>query len=208
MKSFLLLTTCLSVASFTDGFTSIHATRTRNSKNIVDVALNAADGGGFSFDEALTNIQEIFQKSLRIVQESQQEGAGFTQIMANVLAGDYDAESTQTQIKEMINSAPMVMLTWERSPSCQKAVQAMDASGYEYSTIRLDDPWDEGNKIRAEVGKMVGRSSVPMVFIGGEYMGGFDGGSEDAPGLVGMAFKGSLQSKLDEAGAKQKGATA
>jgi glutaredoxin 3 len=165
-----------------------------------------AEESGFSFGDITASLQEKFQTSARIVQESQKEGAGITQILANVLAGEYDQETVQAQVKEMIRSAPMVMLTWERSPSCVNAIKAMDASGFEYSTIRLDDPWDAGNPIRAEVGKMVGRSSVPMVFIGGEYVGGYDGGLDTvgAPGLVELAFKGELQSKLEEAGAKRK----
>jgi glutaredoxin 3 len=80
----------------------------------------------------------------------------------------------------------------------------MDASGFDYTVVRLDDPWDEGNKIRAEIGKMVGRTSVPMVFIGGKYVGGFDGGiNDDAPGLVALAFRGCLQSMLKGAGSSK-----
>ena len=48
--------------------------------------------------------------------------------------------------------------------------------------------------------------SVPMVFVGGVYVGGFDGGTneEDAPGLVALAFQGRLQSMLEAAGATRK----
>lgn len=185
----------------TDGFAPMHGTP--SSSQTSSVILHA--DGGFSFDEVITSIQEKVQSSIRIAQESQKEGAGLTQILANVLAGDYDVEATQAQVKEMIGSAPMVMFTWERSPSCVNAIKAMDSCGYRYSVIRLDDPWDEGSPIRAEIGKMVGRPSVPMVFIGGEYVGGFDAGlSDQAPGLVSMAFKGTLQPKLEAAGAEKK----
>lgn len=48
----------------------------------------------------------------------------------------------------------------------------------------------------------MGRSSVPCVFIGGEYVGGFDGGvGDEAPGMVALAFKGTLRGMLDDAGA-------
>ena len=63
--------------------------------------------------------------------------------------------------------------------------------------VRLDDPWEKGNPIRAELGKMVGRSSVPCIFIGGKYVGGYDGGvGDDSPGILEMAFKGTLREKL------------
>jgi hypothetical protein len=38
-----------------------------------------------------------------------------------------------------------------------------------------------------------------MVFIGGEYVGGFsDGPTEEAPGLVNLAFDGKLRPMLVE----------
>jgi hypothetical protein len=40
------------------------------------------------------------------------------------------------------------------------------------------------------------------VFIGGEYVGGFDGGtSDDTPGILDLAFQGKLRPKLEAAGA-------
>jgi len=68
--------------------------------------------------------------------------------------------------------------------------------------VRLDDPWSEGNPMRAALGKKVGRTSVPFVFINGIYIGGYDGGvNDDAPGMVDMAFKGKLLPMLSDAGA-------
>jgi glutaredoxin len=158
-----------------------------------------------SSDDVVENVKQVFQTSFRIFAESQQEGAGYKQIIANVLAGDYDQEQVTAKANELINSAPCVMFTWKNSPSCKSAIQAMDVCGSDYTAIPLDDPWNEGNEIRAALGKMVGRTSLPMVFIGGQYVGGFDGGlNEDAPGLVELAFKGSLQSKLEAAGATKK----
>ena len=68
---------------------------------------------------------------------------------------------------------------------------------------RLDDPWSEGNPLRAELGRMVGRTSVPCVFIGGAYVGGFDGGVDGAasPGILDLAFQGKLRPLLEDAGA-------
>jgi len=96
-----------------------------------------------------------------------------------------------------------VMYTWENSPSCKKAVEAFETIGADVKIVRLDDPWEEGNPIRAVLGRKVGRTSVPFVFVGGEYIGGFDGGidSEVAPGMVDLAFKGKLRDMLGEAGA-------
>ena len=94
------------------------------------------------------------------------------------------------------------MFTWEKSPSCVKAIEAFDDMGVEYKVVPLDNPWSEGNPMRAELGKLVGRTSVPFVFIEGKYVGGYDGGlSDEAPGLVKMAFMGTLRNQLSAAGA-------
>ncbi|KAL9180404.1 hypothetical protein ACHAXT_008374 [Thalassiosira profunda] len=148
-----------------------------------------------SFVDTLTKRYEIFQ-------DSRGAGYGFKQNMASVIAGEYDAVEVQQKIQEDIDSAPCVMFTWEASPSCKQAIKYLDIAGANYKIVRLDDPWSEGNKVRAELGKMVGRSSVPCIFMGGKYVGGFDGGvGEESPGLVEMAFKGTLRDKLKGVGA-------
>lgn len=131
------------------------------------------------------------------------DGYGFKQSVAIAIAGTYDAGEAQATIMDAVRSNPCVMFTWDASPSCKKAVDAFGAMGdVDVTIVRLDDPWAEGNPIRAELGKMTGKSSVPSVFIGGQYVGGYDAGvSDDAPGLVTMAFKGTLRPKLESAGA-------
>ena len=51
----------------------------------------------------------------------------------------------------------------------------------------------------------VGRPTVPSIWIGGEYVGGFDGGTgQDSPGIVDLAFRGTLRPMLEAAGALKK----
>jgi glutaredoxin len=97
------------------------------------------------------------------------------------------------------------MFTWTASPSCKQAMRALDLMGVttsSYKIIRLDDPWDEGNKIRAELGKRQGgKCSVPAIYINGEYIGGYDSGiGTDRPGLVDLALTGTLPERLRQAG--------
>jgi glutaredoxin len=141
-------------------------------------------------------------KGYETFQKAKGEGYNFKQSVAIALAGDYDEESVKAKIQEEIDSAPVVMFTWEASPACKKAIKYLDIAGASYKIVRLDNPWSEGNPIRAELGKRVGRSSVPCIFIGGQYCGGFDGGvGEESPGILEMAFKGTLRQKLDDVGA-------
>lgn len=150
------------------------------------------------FDQFVDNIKI----RIRIAQESNASGAGNKQVIADVIAGEYDSAPIMKQIDDLVSSSPCVMFTWEASPSCKKAVEAFSMMGADVKICRLDDPWSEGNIMRSALGKKYGRSSVPFVFINGEYIGGFDDGTGDkAPGMVDMAFKGTLRPKLAKAGA-------
>lgn len=78
-------------------------------------------------------------------------------------------------------------------------------AGAKPKVIRLDQPWSEGNKKRAALGRLTGKSSVPSVWIAGKYVGGCDDGPSDvAPGLVKLAFSGRLSKMLEVAGALKK----
>eukprot|EP00578_Thalassiosira_sp_NH16_P016822 CAMPEP_0181119722 /NCGR_PEP_ID=MMETSP1071-20121207/23753_1 /TAXON_ID=35127 /ORGANISM="Thalassiosira sp., Strain NH16" /LENGTH=204 /DNA_ID=CAMNT_0023204287 /DNA_START=164 /DNA_END=778 /DNA_ORIENTATION=+ len=181
---------------FSDAFThqSIACLRVATPSTPTQLASSATDESG-SFIENLTQRYELFQKS-------SSEGYDFKQNVAAAIAGEYDTAAVQSKIKESVESAPCVMFTWEASPACKKAIKYMDIAGASYKIVRLDDPWSEGNPIRVELGKMVGRSSVPCIFMGGKYVGGFDGGvGEDSPGILEMAFKGDFREKLKEVGA-------
>lgn len=138
----------------------------------------------------------------RIFQESSAAGNDVKQTLANVLAGDYDEDKIRSEVNAIVASESCVIFTWENSPSCVSTVKAMEITGAKYKNVRLDDPWEKGNPIRAELGKMVGKSSVPCIFIGGRYVGGYDSGiSDEAPGILALAFQGTLRPKLEAAGA-------
>lgn len=187
------LVVCAILATVSDAFAP-----PSNSRPATPLLLSATEEPSF-----LDNLQTTLKRSVRIFQESNKQGYDFKQSLANVLAGDYDEAAAKAKIEDAIQSAPCVMFTWERSPSCVKAVEAFTTMKIfdQVKIVPLDDPWDEGNPLRAELGKKVGRSSVPFIFIGGEYVGGFDGGvSEAAPGIQTMSFTGKLRPALETAG--------
>jgi len=143
-------------------------------------------------------------------QKSQKEGMSFKQSVADALAGEYDNVATTAEVKSLAASAPLVLFTWEASPACKRAIKLLAEAGVKAKIIRLDDPWSEGNPRRAALGRLTGQSSVPSVWIGGEYVGGCDDGPDpiDAPGLVPLAFRGKLYEKLAAAGALEAGKAA
>ena len=148
-------------------------------------------------DDALSGIAggfTIFQKSIT-------SGAGFKQSVADSLAGEYDKQKVSTELDTLIASAPLVVFIWQASPFSKKALAALELAGAEPKVVRLDDPFSTGNPLRAELGRRTGKTSVPSVWIGGTYVGGFDDGpSDDAPGLISLAFQSKLRPTLERAG--------
>eukprot|EP00607_Mallomonas_marina_P007781 CAMPEP_0182417616 /NCGR_PEP_ID=MMETSP1167-20130531/2075_1 /TAXON_ID=2988 /ORGANISM="Mallomonas Sp, Strain CCMP3275" /LENGTH=194 /DNA_ID=CAMNT_0024591307 /DNA_START=104 /DNA_END=685 /DNA_ORIENTATION=+ len=131
-----------------------------------------------------------------------QAGDTFKQSVADALAGsDLSVETTKEKIMEMVNSAPFVIFTWTMSPSCKKALKLLSEIDCQVKVIELDKPWSEGNPIRATLGRMTGRTSVPSIWLKGQFLGGYeDGNSDAAPGLLSLAFSGKLRPMLIEAG--------
>jgi len=155
--------------------------------------------------KGLSAAAETTKKGLTRFGSSLAEGGNFKQAVADALAGDFDREATQKKIQESVESGKVVMFTWQASPSCKKAISLLEGIGCDLTVVRLDDPWDTGNQVRAELGRMVGRTSVPAIFIDGTYVGGCDDGpTDEAPGIISLAFQGLLRSKLIKAGALEK----
>lgn len=180
-------------------FVPIVTSRTSCSNNYWLALSTGSDEDGNFISTFFNTITQRYQ----LFQQSKSEGYDFKQSTAIAIAGSYDATDVQSKINDYAASAPCVMFTWEASPSCKKAIKYLDVAGATYKIVRLDNPWSEGNLIRAELGKMVGRSSVPAIFLGGKYVGGFDSGVDniESPGILEMAFKGTLREKLEEVGA-------
>lgn len=184
----------LGLGCYCDAFTLSVPTRLSSASSIQTALQESSTGGD--------DVMDDLKMRIRIFQESQKAGSDFKQSIANVLAGDYDQDAAKAEAMEFIQSAPLVMFTWENSPSCKKAKAAFEMTGANVKIVRFDDPWAKGNILRAEIGKMVGRSSLPMIFLNGEYIGGYDGGvSEKAPGILKLAFQGTLLPKLQEGNA-------
>nr|WP_300005677.1 glutaredoxin 3 [Tissierella sp.] len=62
------------------------------------------------------------------------------------------------------------MYTWSYCPFCQGAKKLLDEKGYKYEETVLDN--DEAR--RKELAEETGQNTVPMIFIDGELIGGFD----------------------------------
>ena len=114
------------------------------------------------------------------------------------MAGDYDEKVIQARIDSLVSENPVLMLSFTTCPFCVKAKEILGSS--KYTIVELDvDP--DGKAIRAELGNKIGRTSVPAIWIDGEYMGGCNDGGVIYSGLSGLQRDGTLKSRLEAVGA-------
>jgi glutaredoxin 3 len=86
-------------------------------------------------------------------------------------AGNYDADAIQSKINNLIKENPVFMFSFTTCPFCIKAKAILDEKGAKYKVVELDISPD-GKAIRAELADLVGRTSVPAIWIGGTFVGG------------------------------------
>lgn len=123
--------------------------------------------------------------------------SGFKQFVAEKFAGEFDKDAVDAAIESEVNRGGVVMYSFTSCPFCKKAKELLDAKGATYTVVELDEIAD-GAARRARLGVRTGRTSVPAVFIAGDYIGGLNDG---APGLAPLDAAGELVPRLKGAGA-------
>lgn len=94
---------------------------------------------------------------------------GFKLALTDALASlsdKYDAAELLKENLDLAKAHPVMMFSWTISPACKKAKKLFDLAGVVPYVLELDQPWSTGNPIRAVLGRHLGRTSVPMIFIG------------------------------------------
>ena len=122
------------------------------------------------------------------------------QALVKSLAGDYDKAAVRGRINNLIEENPVLMLSFTTCPYCIKAKACLDAKNIKYTVVELDTD-AQGKAIRAELGDMVGRTSVPAIWIGKEFIGGCNDGPMG--GVLQLDNVGRLDQMLKAAGAKK-----
>lgn len=118
--------------------------------------------------------------------------------LVKTLAGDYDAVAVRSRIDNLVKTNNVLMLSFTTCPYCIKAKQVLDAKSSKYTVVELNEDPD-GKAIRAELADRVGRSSVPAIWIGGEFVGGCNDGPMG--GIVQLQEQGKLDGMLKKVGA-------
>ena len=114
------------------------------------------------------------------------------------LAGPYDSAEIRQKIDTYVNNNPVLMFSFTTCPFCIKAKAILDEKGAKYTVVELDQEKD-GKAIRAEMGELLGRTSVPAIWIEKQFVGGCNDGP--LGGVNGLESKGKLDAMLKSAGA-------
>jgi glutaredoxin 3 len=125
-------------------------------------------------------------------------GYSFKQFVADIVAGsDYDKVAVNAEIDAFIQDNAVAMFSFSTCPFCRRAKDALEERGIAYKAMELDElPGDnQGNIIRAELGRKTKRTSVPSIFIKGRYIGGCNDG---VPGLLPLMESGELEALLSQ----------
>ncbi|CAM9504091.1 unnamed protein product [Chrysoparadoxa australica] len=93
----------------------------------------------------------------------------------------------------------VMVYSWISCPFCKKAKALIGSliPPSEYEVIELDQR-EDGKAMRYELSLRTGRTSMPQIFIGGEFVGGCG----DGPGVVPLNEQGKLVPMLKKAGCK------
>jgi len=113
------------------------------------------------------------------------------------LAGEYDVDATKTKLNNLISGTDsnnkVCMFSFTTWPFCIKAKAILDDRSIGYTVVELNEV-DDGKALRAEMANLLGRTSVPAIFIDGTFIGGCNDGPMG--GIVKLAESGKLDEML------------
>ncbi|KAF2758078.1 glutaredoxin-domain-containing protein [Pseudovirgaria hyperparasitica] len=99
--------------------------------------------------------------------------------------------AAKTKALKLIEENPVVVFSKSWCPYCRTAKATLTAQGAKFHVEELDQI-DDGDAIKAALSQENGSNTVPMIYIGGEFVGG----NSDLQGI-----KKDLPEKLKKAGA-------
>lgn len=110
---------------------------------------------------------------------------GGTESVPKVVTGVISPE-----LKSMIDQNDVVMFTWWTCPYCSKAKQILNEKGIKFNEI------NSTNEIGDALYEATGQSSVPSIWIKGNFIGGCNDGPEDWMGLTKCLKSGKFDELL------------
>ena len=114
-------------------------------------------------------------------------------------AGEYDKEGLRAKLNDRIQKSPIFLLMFGTCPYCinvMSILQSKNVSRQDALIVNLDSLGLEKYAIRTEVIEMINQTTIPALWIGGEFIGGFEELSKLA-----NSTSGELDKILKRAGA-------
>jgi glutaredoxin 3 len=113
-------------------------------------------------------------------------------------AGNYDQPKVRAELLSLIHDHDVVVISATYCPFSFAVKQALAAEGLLFTAVEWNT-LPEGSALVAELGSLYGRTSIPAVFIGGEYVGGCnDGMGPASPGIRPLIANGLLDAALEK----------
>ncbi|XP_076956374.1 glutaredoxin-C4-like [Bidens hawaiensis] len=84
-----------------------------------------------------------------------------------------EAASSVKFVKKTVSSHPIVIFSKSYCPYCKRAKGVFNDLNTKPHVIELDER-EDGSKIQDALSEIVGRRTVPQVFINGKHLGGSD----------------------------------
>ena len=155
----------------------------------VDASSVADDKGRYGEPMERSESESLANRFSQVIAENE-IGYRFKQAVADLVAGEYDADAVNSQIDDFVNSNEVSIFSFSTCPFCRRAKDYLGDRGIEYAAIELDElEGSDGNAIRAELGRRTKRTSVPCIFVRGRCIGGCNDGM---PGLIPLGESGEL----------------
>ena len=109
-------------------------------------------------------------------------------------AGDYDKAGARSILERVIGENDLLIFGQSGCEYTIGCKQLLDEAKIPYTARDFDSLPNrkEGYALHAELAEMVNRTSVPIVFLKGECIGGFN----DGPGLKALVESGEVQEQL------------
>eukprot|EP00441_Pelagodinium_beii_P001812 CAMPEP_0197692520 /NCGR_PEP_ID=MMETSP1338-20131121/111218_1 /TAXON_ID=43686 ORGANISM="Pelagodinium beii, Strain RCC1491" /NCGR_SAMPLE_ID=MMETSP1338 /ASSEMBLY_ACC=CAM_ASM_000754 /LENGTH=353 /DNA_ID=CAMNT_0043275189 /DNA_START=91 /DNA_END=1148 /DNA_ORIENTATION=- len=124
------------------------------------------------------------------------------QFIADTLAGDYDREAVASLVDEKIRSNKVMMFSFSTCPFCLRAKQILQEDYGENIEIYECDLEKDGYAVRAELGRLTGRTSMPSTWLGPDVLlGGCNDGG--LGGVATLAGEGRLEELLSKRAATE-----
>ena len=122
--------------------------------------------------------------------------------ISKLQAGSYDEAEVRARVERQIKMKPCIMFSQSTCPFCAKAKEALTSMGAMYTVIDFDEE-EDGAAVKAELIGITEQSSVPQVFVGGQFIGGCNDGGMG--GVLPLKESGKLEEMLISSGALVKG---